>query len=84
MRAHIGRSTGICSPPEASSEQRMAILIFTVGDHIDRSTGLSTLWMRHLVEKNSNFRYLLLVSILADQLADCLPIPIDTSSSKEW
>ena len=34
MRAHIGRSTGICSPPEASSEQRMAILIFTVGDHI--------------------------------------------------
>ena len=58
-------------PVEASSGQEWQYEISTVRAHTGKSTGRSIPhWKRHLVVKNGNMRFLLLVLILADQLAD--------------
>ena len=71
-------------PVEASSGQEWQFEIYTVRAHIDTLTGRSTPKQRHLVTKNGNLRFILLELILADQLADLPPTPIEASSGQEW
>ena len=71
-------------PVEASSGQEWQFDIYTVRAHIDTLTGRSTPKQRHLVTKNGNLRFILLELILADQLADLPPTPIEACSGQEW
>ena len=67
-------------PSRSASGSEGQFQIFTVRDHIGRSTGTPTPQYWHVVVKNGNFRFLLLGIILAYQLADLPPLvdlPVD-------